>query len=130
VRHNIPIEGIERGIVNVGNEHALAQIVEYHDSHRTGQPAKGLRWLPRPVWGLSCDLASNLASAATKFLCAAHADGPARLEGGEEERRGVAISQIFLRLRQQTGKEIPLPPWTFQLYSGKERARSEDRSLY
>src|ERR1035437_4481975 len=41
VREHIAIEGIESGIVNVGDEHALAQIVEHDDARGAAQPAKG-----------------------------------------------------------------------------------------
>ena len=41
MRQNIAIEGIESGIVNVGDEHALAQIVEHDDARGAAQPAKG-----------------------------------------------------------------------------------------
>ena len=41
VREHIPIERIECGIVDVGDEHALAQIVEHDDAGSATQPAKG-----------------------------------------------------------------------------------------
>ena len=41
MREHVAIERIERGIVNVGDEHAFAQIVEDHDARRSAQPAKG-----------------------------------------------------------------------------------------
>jgi hypothetical protein len=41
VGKHIAIERIERGIVNVGDEHALAQIVEHDDASSPAQPAKG-----------------------------------------------------------------------------------------
>ena len=40
VGQQITVERIERGIVNVRSEHALAQIVEHHDPHTATQPAK------------------------------------------------------------------------------------------
>ena len=39
---HIAVERVERGIVDIGPEHALAQIVEHHDFRRPAQPAKGL----------------------------------------------------------------------------------------
>src|SRR5215472_8942101 len=42
VLQHIPVEGIERGIVDVGGEHALAQIVEHDHTSDSGQSAKGL----------------------------------------------------------------------------------------
>jgi len=42
MRQHVAIEGIEDGIVKVGNEHALAQVVQHHHADRTAQPAKGL----------------------------------------------------------------------------------------
>ena len=41
VRKHIAVERIERGIVDVGREHALAQIVEHHDPWTATEPAKG-----------------------------------------------------------------------------------------
>ena len=41
VRQHVAIKRIERGIVNVGDEHALAQIVEHDDARGAAQPAKG-----------------------------------------------------------------------------------------
>jgi len=40
VREHIAIEGIERGIVNVGGQHTLTQIVEHHDARTATHPAK------------------------------------------------------------------------------------------
>src|SRR5271165_1403540 len=40
VRQDIAIKRIQRGIVHVGNEYALAQIVEYDDARGATQPAK------------------------------------------------------------------------------------------
>jgi hypothetical protein len=39
---HIPVEGIECGIVNVGDEHALVQIIEHDHTSDSGQSAKGL----------------------------------------------------------------------------------------
>ena len=39
---HIPIEGIERGIVDVGGEHALAQIIEHDHASDAGQPTESL----------------------------------------------------------------------------------------
>jgi hypothetical protein len=41
VRQHVAIKRIQRGIVNVGDEHALAQIVEHDDARGAAQPAKG-----------------------------------------------------------------------------------------
>jgi hypothetical protein len=41
VREHIAIEGIESGIVNVGDEHALTQIIEHDDASGAAEPAKG-----------------------------------------------------------------------------------------
>ena len=40
VRQHVAIKRIESGIVNVGDEHALAQIVEHDDAGGAAQPAK------------------------------------------------------------------------------------------
>jgi hypothetical protein len=40
VREHIAIERVQSGIVNVGDEHALAQIVEHDDARGAAQPAK------------------------------------------------------------------------------------------
>ena len=42
VRQHVPVQRIERGIVDVRGEHALAQVVEDHDPRGSAQPAKGL----------------------------------------------------------------------------------------
>jgi hypothetical protein len=42
VRQYIPIEGIGDGIVKVGEEHALPQIVEHYHPDCTTQPPEGL----------------------------------------------------------------------------------------
>ena len=39
---HIAVEGIERGVVDIGSEHALAQVVEDDDSRAPAQPAKRL----------------------------------------------------------------------------------------
>ncbi len=54
LRQHIAIEGIQIGIVNVGDENALAQIVE-HDASREGMMASGsagivLGWYRRIAW--------------------------------------------------------------------------------
>src|ERR1039458_1242750 len=41
VREDVARKRIESGVVNVGDEHALAQIVEPHDARSAAQPAKG-----------------------------------------------------------------------------------------
>ena len=41
VRKHIAVERIERGIVEVGLEHAFAQIVEHYDPWAAAEPAKG-----------------------------------------------------------------------------------------
>jgi hypothetical protein len=40
VRQHVAIERIQSGIVNVRDEHALAQIVEHDDARGAAQPAK------------------------------------------------------------------------------------------
>ena len=42
VSEHIAIQRIQRGIVDVGCEHAFAQVVEHHDARGSTQPAKGL----------------------------------------------------------------------------------------
>ena len=37
---HVAIQRIERGIVDVGREHALAQIIQHHHARRAAQPAK------------------------------------------------------------------------------------------
>jgi hypothetical protein len=39
VREHVAIEWIESGMINVGDEHTLAQIVEHGDARGTAQPA-------------------------------------------------------------------------------------------
>ena len=39
---HIAVQGVERGIVDVGGEHALAQIIEHNDARAATQPAEGL----------------------------------------------------------------------------------------
>src|SRR5438046_10614349 len=39
---HIPVEGIERGIVDVGGEHALAQVIEHNHKRGSSEPAKSL----------------------------------------------------------------------------------------
>src|SRR5271165_3731920 len=41
VSQHIAVERIESGIVNVGDEHALTQIIEHDDARGAAQPAKG-----------------------------------------------------------------------------------------
>jgi hypothetical protein len=50
---HIPIERIESGIVNVGNEYTLAQIVEHDDARGAAQPAKSsfMQLCPDPRTG-------------------------------------------------------------------------------
>lgn len=48
VREQIAIERIERRVVDVGREHALAQIVEHQDAGRAAEDAKGLLVQLRP----------------------------------------------------------------------------------
>ena len=48
VRQHIAVQRIERGIVDVGDEHALAQIVEHDDARGAAQPAKGSSRAVRP----------------------------------------------------------------------------------
>ena len=40
VREHVAVEGIERGLVDVGPQHALAQVVEDNEGRRTPQPPK------------------------------------------------------------------------------------------
>jgi len=42
VREHVTVERVQGGIVEVGGEHALAQVVEHDDLHGTAQPAEGL----------------------------------------------------------------------------------------
>ena len=42
MREHVAIQGIERGIVDVGGEDAFAQIVEHHHARGAAEPAKGL----------------------------------------------------------------------------------------
>ena len=42
VLQHITVQRIERGLVNVGREHALAQIIEHHHASDSAQPAKRL----------------------------------------------------------------------------------------
>jgi hypothetical protein len=39
---HIAVQRVERGIVNIGVEHALAQIVEDNNARGSAQPTKGL----------------------------------------------------------------------------------------
>jgi hypothetical protein len=41
VREHVAIQRIQRGIVDIGNKHAFAQIVENDDTGGAAQPAKG-----------------------------------------------------------------------------------------
>ena len=38
---HVPIERVERGIVDVGRKHTLAQIIEHDHARHPGQPPKG-----------------------------------------------------------------------------------------
>ena len=42
VRQNIAIQWIQAGIVDVGDQHPFAKIIQNHDSRRSAQPPKGL----------------------------------------------------------------------------------------
>jgi hypothetical protein len=48
VSQEVAVEGIEGGIIDVGNQHALAEVVEHHDSHSASQSAEGLLVQLRP----------------------------------------------------------------------------------
>ena len=54
VREHVAVERIERRVVDVGREHALAQIVEDDDPHGAAEPAK------RPLVQLGPDLRARL----------------------------------------------------------------------
>jgi hypothetical protein len=41
VRKHIAVERIERRLVDLGGQYALAQIVEHHDTGTAAEPAKG-----------------------------------------------------------------------------------------
>jgi len=43
VGEDVAIERVQGGVVDVGREHALAEIVEDHDLHRAAQAAKAPR---------------------------------------------------------------------------------------
>src|SRR5262249_20666220 len=40
VMEHVPIQRVERGIIHIGREHTLAQIIENDNTRRTAQPAK------------------------------------------------------------------------------------------
>ena len=42
VSEHVAIEGVERGIVDVGDQHALAQVVEHNELNHPAQAAKSL----------------------------------------------------------------------------------------
>jgi len=42
MRQHVAVERIERGIVDVGREHAFLQVVEHDPTRRAGEPAKRL----------------------------------------------------------------------------------------
>jgi len=42
VLQHVTVQGIERGLVNIGREHALAQIIEHHHASHSTKPAKRL----------------------------------------------------------------------------------------
>ena len=42
VTQHVGVHRVDRGIVNVGLEHALAKVVEHHYARAAAQPAKGL----------------------------------------------------------------------------------------
>ena len=48
VSEHVAVEGTQGGIVDVGHQHALAQIVEHDDGHGTAQSAESPRAQPRP----------------------------------------------------------------------------------
>ena len=48
VREHVAVERIERRVVDVGREDALAQIVEHDDARRAAEPAKGALVQLRP----------------------------------------------------------------------------------
>ncbi len=68
VREYVAIEGIESRIVNVGDEHALAQIVEHDDARGAAQPAKGsfVQLGPDARTGAESQQANRLAAAAQR----------------------------------------------------------------
>ena len=48
VGEHVAVEGIKRGVIDVGDQHALAQVVEHDESNHPAQPAKGLLMQFRP----------------------------------------------------------------------------------
>ena len=68
VRQHVPIEGIESRIVNVGDEHAFAQIVEHDDAGGATQPAKGafVQFGPDARTGAEGKQTNRLAAAAER----------------------------------------------------------------
>src|ERR1035438_3779758 len=63
---HIPVERIERGIVDVGCEHALAQVIEHDYAGHPGQPTKGflMQLCPSLRTGAEHQQANRLATVA------------------------------------------------------------------
>ncbi len=68
VRQHVAVKRIERGIVNVGDEHAFAQIVEHDDAGGATQPAKGafVQFGPDARTGTEGQQTNRLAAAAQR----------------------------------------------------------------
>src|SRR4029077_17450815 len=63
---HITVQRVERGIVDVGGEYALAQIIQHYDARAATQPAEGLlvQFGPDPGAGPEYQQANRLATAA------------------------------------------------------------------
>ena len=94
VRKHIAVERIERGIVEVGLEHALAQIVEHHHARAATEPAKGF------LVELGPDLRTG-----TKDQ---QADRLAAVAQRHDEQPSAPVLAAFLVAHHRTGAVIDL----------------------
>ena len=97
VREHIAIERIQSGIVNVGDEHALAQIVEHDDAGGAAQSAKGsfVQFGPDARTGAERQQTNRLATAAQRHHEQPGAPVLAAL-GIAHHRAGAVIDLRFL----------------------------------
>ena len=94
VRKHIVAERIERGLVEVGLENALAQIVEHHHARAAAEPAKGF------LVKLGPDLRTG-----TKDQ---QADRLAALAQRHDEQPSAPVLAAFLVAHHRTGAVIDL----------------------
>ena len=94
VGEHIPKERIERGLVDVGSEHAFAQIVEHDHARAAAEPAKGflMELGPHPRTGTEDQQANRLAAVAQRH----------------HEQPGAPVLAALLIAHHRTGAVIDL----------------------